>query len=170
MSDLLNKENILPQSFEIEKENISKYFNITSWQGIVIIGIAISGIASFVNTYNAWSGINIELEKCSQTSELKKKLYIQFIVIMVLSSLAIVLGIVLAWLFRTSENPRKILTFGIITLGILGIVYALATKFQNTSNSIKLTISWASFIGFIILGFFVSKNQNSIEINEDEYE
>ena len=150
------KSRLMPESFGIEKENITKYFSLNSWQFLVVLGIAISGLAAFVNTYDAWSGINSKIQTCAQSDALQKELNTQFIIIMVISCLAIVLGIILFWLFRNQKNQRRLVTMGITTTGIFGIIYALSIKFQNATNKIKLGISWTSFIGFLILGFFIS--------------
>lgn len=147
---------IMPKSFSEETTSLGKLFTLTNWQYVVILGIAISGLAAFVNTYNAISNIDKNLQKCAETDALKKELKTQFIVILVLSILAVILGMLLAWFFRHSDNQRKVLTLGITTTGIFGILYAISMKLRNVTNKIKLGISWVSFVGFIILGFFIS--------------
>lgn len=141
----------------VEIERAKSYFQgFSNWQVLVIIGIAISGLASFVNTYDAWSKINTQIQAALQTGTIQKELNTQFIVILVLSCLAIALGIVLAWLFRHATNPRRIVTLGIITAGIFGILYAVSMKFQTASTIYKLGASWGAFLAFIILGFVLS--------------
>jgi uncharacterized membrane protein HdeD (DUF308 family) len=145
-----------PESTEMEKTNFKKFFQLNSWQYLLIIAISISGLATFINTYDAWSNINSKLIACTQSDALQKELNTQFIVILVLACVAIVLGVLLAWFFRSQANQRRILTLGIITTGIFGILYALSIKFQNATNKWKLGISWAAFLFFLILGFFLS--------------
>lgn len=151
------KKTFVPADWATEKKNFSRYFyGMNNWQFMVVLGIAISGLASFVNTYDAWSGINSQTQSCTQSSTLQKDLNIQFIVLIVLSCVAIILGILLAWVFRSQQNQRRLVTLGITTAGIFGILYALSIKFQNASNKIKLWTSWVCFAGFLIIGFLIS--------------
>ena len=144
------------KNFGEEYKAIQNYFSLTTWQFLVIIGIAVSGIAAFINTYNMWTNINANWNACANSGALKKELQIQFIVLLVVSIVAILIGILLAALFRHSKNPRRLVTLGIVTAGILGTVYAISMKFQNSSNAVKLGISWFAFLAFIILGIFMS--------------
>ena len=162
-------ESLKPGSFDEESGHFKRLFTLSNWQYVVILGIAISGLAAFVNTYDAWSGINAKLAACTQDPVLKKELNTQFIVILVLSCLAVLLGIILAWIFRSKLNQRKIITLGITTAGVLGILYALSIKFQNTTNAAKLGVSWVSFLAFLILGYFISSNKK-VAIAETTYD
>jgi len=153
-------QQLKPGTFAEESENIKKYFQLNSWQYLVILGIAVSGLAAFVNTYDAWTNINSRIKSCAQSDALKKELRTQFIVILVLSCFAVVLGIILAWFFRGQQNQRRVLTLGIITTGIFGILYAISIEFQNVTNKVKLGVSWVSFLGFLILGFFLSTKKS----------
>lgn len=156
-------ERFKPGSFVTEKEHFTRYFNISGWQLIVIAGIAISGIAAFANTYDAITGVNKDLEQCEESSSIKSKLNAKFIVILVLSCLAVVGGILLAWFFRTQSNQKRLLTLGITSGGVLGILYALSIKFRNTTNLAKLGISWISLLAFLLLGFFISSGGTKVE-------
>ena len=154
-------------SLNTEKGNLGRMFTLTNWQYIVILGIALSGVTAFVNTYNTWSQINAKLEACENSKDMKKQLHIQFMIILVLSILALILGILLAWYFRTKTNQRQILTIGIMTTGIFGILYAISMKLRNLSNGIQLGISWIAFVGFLFLGYYissVSNNSSSIRV------
>ncbi|MEM3062876.1 MAG: hypothetical protein QW303_04965, partial [Nitrososphaerota archaeon] len=145
--------------------------SMTSWQYLVILGIAITGLASFINTYNAFSDINIHTEKCYQEEPLNREIHIQFVVVLVLSILSLVLGITLAILLRHAKNQRRIVTLGIITVGIFGIIYSLSLKFYTFSGWTKVGISWASFIAFLVLGFFISiETSEGVEEDEDNEE
>ncbi len=145
-----------PGSYEIEKGHFSRYFSLNWWQLIVVAGIAISGIAAIANTYDAITGVDKDIEGCENVSNLRKKLEAKFIIIIVLSCLAVVGGIILAWLLRSGTNQRKLLTMGLTTGGILGILYALTIRFRGTSNMVKLGISWVSLLAFVLLGFFIN--------------
>lgn len=143
-------------TFEQEATHIKNTISLKGWQYAIVVIIALSGLAAFVNTYNAWSDIGTNLSACRNTDPLKQELNTQFIVLLIVSCVALVLGIALAWLFRKQSNQRQILTMGIITMGILGIVYAISIKFQDVTNSVKLGVSWTIFILFVIIGFFAS--------------
>ncbi|MEM0354019.1 MAG: hypothetical protein QXW79_00420 [Thermoplasmata archaeon] len=153
-----------------EVKSLKKYFSMTSWQYLVILGIAITGLASFINTYNAFSDINIHTEKCYQEDPLNKEIHTQFVVVLVLSILSLVLGITLAILLRHAKNQRRIVTLGIITVGIFGIIYSLSLKFYTFSGWTKVGISWASFVAFLILGFFMSIETPSESEEHEEKE
>lgn len=148
-------ERLKPGSYSVEKANVSRYFTLNAWQYLVILGIAVSGLAAFATTYDAITGIDTKMAVCEQTGDLKHQLNIKFIVILVLSCLAVVFGIIMAWFFRSQENQRRLLTLGITTSGILGILYALSIRFTSTSNLVKLGISWGSLLCFLLLGFFL---------------
>ena len=154
------KENLTPGSFGEEAKNFKKYLSLDTWHYLVIIGIAVSGLAAFVSTYDAISGINNAVKICTESNVLKKEIDIKFIVLLVLSCFAVILGLVLAWFFRGQDNQRKLLTLAIMTTGIFGILYALTIKFHNASNTFKLFASWLTFLGFLVLGWFLSTKKN----------
>ncbi|XWV26023.1 hypothetical protein QJ857_gp1057 [Tupanvirus soda lake] len=158
------RQQFTPETLEKETGYAKGFFNLNIWQYLIIIGIAVSGLAAFINTYDAISGINSKLRACSQSDELEKELNTQFIILMVLSSLAIVIGSILAWLLRRNSNRRLLLTWGIITTGIFGILYGLAIRFQNVSNNIKLFASWITFLGFLVLGWFLSTRAKNVQV------
>ena len=154
-----------PGSLADETGYASKYFNLDIWHYLIIIGIAVSGLAAFVNTYDAISGINANMQACSQTDVLQKELNTQFIVLLALSCFAVLLGLILAWFFRKQDNQRRLITLGIITIGIFGILYALTIRFQYTSNTIKLFASWITFLGFLVLGWFLSQRAKNVKVH-----
>lgn len=143
-----------PGSFSEEKKTISKYFDLSIWQILIIIGIAISLLAAFINTYNAVADLNTA---CVQTEALQKKLNTQFIVMVVLGSIALVVGIILSWLFRRGTGSRLI-TLGLTASGIFAIIYGLTIRYANTSNNIKLGISWGALAAFVVLGILMGKS------------
>lgn len=142
-------------------DTVKNYFDLKNWQIIVIFGIAISSVASFINTYDYLSGINDKLISCTESDVLQKQLNVQFIVVIVLSCLAFILGVILAGIFR-KDNKKKLVTLSLVASGIAGILYALNIKFQNTTNIIKLSISWASLAAFILIGFFLSTHKKTL--------
>ncbi len=89
-------ERLKPGSYSVEKANVSRYFTLNAWQYLVILGIAVSGLAAFATTYDAITGIDTKMEVCEQTGDLKHQLNIKFIVILVLSCLAVLFGIIMA--------------------------------------------------------------------------
>ena len=140
-----------------ETINAKRYFTLDTWHYLIVIGIAVSGLAAFVNTYNAISGINDDVISCANSSQLSNDLTIQMIIMLVVSFLAIGLGVLLALLFRKNQNQRRLLTLGIISIGVLGIIYSASIKLQSLSNQIKLWTSWITFFIFLALGWFLSK-------------
>lgn len=153
-------DRIKPKSMKEETKALKKYFRLDVWHYLIIIGIAVSGLAAFINTYNAISDIDKNMKACAQTYTLQKEFNTQFIVLLVLSFFSVLLGLILTWFFRNQENQRRLITLGIMTVGIFGILYALTIKFQTASNTIKLFASWITFLGFLVLGFFLSTKSN----------
>jgi VIT1/CCC1 family predicted Fe2+/Mn2+ transporter len=142
-------------------ENIGALRETNSWQFFIVLGIAISGLAAFVNTYNSWSSINTQLEACIQSGPLQDAYRTQFIVLIVLSILAILVGILLTvFLSNRAEHRMAILILGMIFTGIFGIIYAATIKLQNFTNGFKLSVSWISFAAFIILGIVLGNKSS----------
>ena len=137
----------------------ARYFSMSPWQILVILGIGISGLTTFVTTYDAITNINAQIQTCTRSDPLRRQLNIQFIVLLILAILAILIGIILAWLLRNATNTRRIMTLGIIVAGIFGIIYAISIKLANStlSSVLKAGLSWTVFIGFLIAGYFVSR-------------
>lgn len=147
-------------TFSEEFGHVKKFFSLNKWQYMVMLGVAVSGLAAFVNTYNAWSGINAATKSCTENPDYEKKINTQVIVLIILAVLAIILGAIIAWLLRNLKNTGNIVTLGIITAGIFGIIYAISRKFQNATDRLKLGISWVSFFAFIIIGFIMSAKKD----------
>lgn len=127
------------------------YFKFSKIKIILILGIAISALATFITIYNYVSGIN-NLENCAISVEIQKQKQIKFIWILVLSLIAFVIGLLLSWMFR--HKPHRIFSFSILFIGIFGILYAIAYKL-NTLPGIDKTlifISVLAFITFVMLG------------------
>lgn len=157
MSGINIGETLKPGSFADEKEHIKTLVGgLGYWQVLVIFGIAISGISAFMNTYDYVTSVNSQLATCVQSAALKEEINKEFIWLLVLSCLAVVLGSLAAWFLRKSNNQRSVFTFGFILTGIFGILYALSIKYQHIGSGIKMGLSWTSFLGFLVLGFFVS--------------
>ena len=148
---------------------LKSYFALNTWQFIVIVGIAITGLATFVNTYNTLTSIDSELQNCTYSSPLREELNTQFIIMLVVSILAIVLGFVLAWLLHNQPTRRRVVVVGIIVLGFFGLIYALNLKFQALPKEWKLGFSWGSFIAFLLLGFALSiyHSESAVMIKTD---
>jgi MFS family permease len=152
------KESFRPRGASEEICHAKRFFNMSWYQVLILIGIAISGLATFINIYNMASKINDKVIACSQDPDLKKAFDVQFIFMIVVSCLAILLGIIIAWALRTRNNQRRLLTLGLVCFGIFGIIYALSIRYQSTTNIIKFSISGISLLAFIIMGFFLSPN------------
>jgi len=139
------------------------YFSLGSykWQLIIILGVAVSGLASYVTTYNALSKINT-LSACTESAQLQHELQVKFIVTIVLACIAVVIGIVLSWIFGRNQTPHRLVTFGLTAAGLLGILYALSLRFRKLTDNVQLFISWGSFVAFIILGFLLEKSHGNL--------
>lgn len=159
--DLPIRERVKWHGREKELDIAQRYFKgFRTWKIVAILGIAISALATFINTYDAITNINSQIQVCTQSESLKRELNKQFIVLIVFSCLAIIFGIIIAWLLRHSTNPMRIITMGIIFGGVFGILYAISIRLQSSTMSsvLKAGISWSFFIGFIIWGFIMGRN------------
>lgn len=149
------KEQLAPGSVNSELDNIKRYFDLAAWNYIIVLLIASTGLAAIVNTYNAISGINKKKEECEQLL-LKNYTLTKFIIMLIFSILAIGLGLFLAFFFRKNQNQRRMISLGIITAGIFGVIYSLSLQFQDISKNAVLYTSWLLFILSIIMGWFLS--------------
>lgn len=147
-----------------ELATAAKYFSMSPWQFLVILGIGVSGLLAFVNTYNAIFGVNKDLQACKQTGDLAKKLHVEFAILIIISILAIIFGLILSWLLRNSAKSYRTITWGIIIAGVFGIIYAISIKLSGTglSNVIGVGLSWTVFIGFLIAGYLMSQKKPEI--------
>lgn len=128
----------------------------------VLIGAAISGLAACVNTYDVISGVNTLQEKCDESDALKKSMTVRFGIILALSSLAIIAGIVVGVITRKDIKLMPVII--LILAGILGIIYIVVDRYiRSSSNFVKLGLSWASLIGFVVIGYMMSKSSESTE-------
>ena len=126
------------------------------WQIAAVFGIALSAVAAYITTYNAISKINIDIQ---QDPNLTQKLKVRFIITLVISCLAVVVGIFLAYWFRNSlHKVIPILGLGLAGAGILGIIYGLVSRYQtSTGQGIKVGISWVALLIFLGLGWWSSR-------------
>ena len=133
-------------------------------QFAIIIGIALSGLACLINTYDAIAKINEKRQACVETGDLKKILEVRFIVMLVLSIVALIAGIVLGFIFKMRGMT---VAFGFATAGFFGIIYSILSKFKDTGNmGVKLTLSWLSLFLFVGLGFFFGAGKMGTEAIE----
>lgn len=140
-------------------EHASALFTLSTTQIIVILGIIVFGMAAFITTYNAITSIETDVGQQLNTPQIQHELWVQFGWTLGLSLLILVVAGILAFIFKS--NP-KILVLGLGGLGIFGIIYSFLVRFQYATNvngtweNIKLYISWALFIMFIILAIVLT--------------
>lgn len=154
----------LTSSFDAKAE--AKKYKLDKLQYFAVLGIAISGLAAFINTYNAISNINDNMMKCATTSDLGKELTTQFIIMLIISIIILIIGIIFMYVFRDSSGFMKIIALSTITLGVFGIIYSASIKLQSLTNTVKLWISWLVFIGFIIFGLLVRNKHTGVAVKE----
>lgn len=144
---------------KVKTGDVKKYISLDTWQYLIIIGIAVSGVATLVTAYNAISNINQYYQTCSDNSKLHTSINIKFGILLVISVLIILSGIGLAWAFKKSNNQRRLLTLGLITTGLFGILYSFSLKFQGVVDWVKLLASLFTFVIFLALGWFLSRKK-----------
>ena len=149
------KSAALPASFEEGVSDVKSFFDLTGWQYVISIGVAVSGVTALVATYNAVSKVNTQYQSCLANG-LGKTINTKFIVVLVISIIILLLGVLLAWMFRKSDHLRLI-TLGVSTAGALGIIYAILIKLNTSKHeTAKVIGAWVVFIIFLILAFFFS--------------
>lgn len=136
---------------------------LSATQFIVVIGIAVSGIAAFINTYDAIAGIRKLTPTIEETPELRKALKTRFLVFLSISAILIVIGVILAFVTHGSGRG-KVISYGLMTAGVLGFIFTLNDRFKGYSIAAKLAVSWISLIVFIALGFYLSKGVPTISL------
>jgi magnesium-transporting ATPase (P-type) len=141
-------QRIAPEDLKAEKANLQKYFDLSIWQILIVLGLAISLLAAFVTTYTYYAKTDV---LCNPTPDQQKALNTQFIVTLVLGILALVVGILLSWLFRRGTRSRLI-TLGVAAAGLFAIVYSFTIKYSNASRTVKVGVSWAALGVFVVLG------------------
>lgn len=129
--------------------------NLGTLNFIAILGMAVSGLALYVSFYDWVSGIQKELRRCEQSDALKRKIQNRFIITMVIFSVLAVLGFVLVWKFTGKPTA----TMGLVGIGLLGVLYGLAEKFQDTSAVIRGFSAFVALIAFTGMAFFLDRGR-----------
>lgn len=151
------------------QQHAEALFSLSTTQIIVILGIIIFGMATFINTYNAITTLESDIGTILDNNKIQRDLWIQFGWTIGFSLLMLVISGILIFIFKSRP---KILVVGFSTLGIFGIIYAFLVRFQYSATpnqtwaNIKMYISWALFIMFIVVGIImtlVSKEHLKVE-------
>jgi hypothetical protein len=133
------------------KKNTAVYY-------IVLLGIAITGLAALVNTYEAIAGINSDIN-----TVVGDKLNTEFIILLIISLLAFCVGIILFIVLKKKNIKISLFPMALIAFGIIGFVYSLSIKFQYATYFAKLTVSWVAFIIFLLIGIYMTKKEYESE-------
>lgn len=149
--------------------NVKEYFSLDLWQYLIIIGIAVSGLSAIVTTYDTITNIDTEKrESLQQSPELRDDLNIKFIVTFIVSAFIIIIGLMLTWFLRKQPNPNKILTLGLTTLGLFGILYAIDMKLQDVRSMYKMIASWIVFFILLVLGWALNRRMiKKLAVSQD---
>lgn len=131
---------------------------VTVLQFFIIIAIAVSGMATFVNTYDAIAGINKMTPTIEKSPELQKAEKTRFYVFLCISLILFFIGAIMAYIMNKNQNQRKIISYGLMTAGLLGFVFTLTDRFRGYSIGAKLAVSWIALIVFIVIALFITKS------------
>ena len=136
---------------------VLKNYSLSDKQLIAMVALAVSAYAAFVSIYNSASGITSDIAQCEQLNiALAKKRQVQFIVIIIISCIAIVLGIFLSFLMRKSN--WLFLPIAISLTGLLGLIYSIGIK---ANNKVQMGLSITLFVFFLIYGIAVGIGSNN---------
>jgi len=124
--------------------------SLTPWQYGIIGGLAISGFSTLVTTYDAIAQPNTWTECTDKPGiDVEQKHQTKFLVVLIISILAVIAGIIIKLLL-----DYQLYAYGLLTAGVIGIMYALFSKIADINIGVKTGISWVSFLAFLALGFF----------------
>jgi cytochrome bd-type quinol oxidase subunit 2 len=131
----------------------------------IAAGLALSGIASLVSTYDAIAKKDNDFQ--SDTANQAQKT--RFIVLISLSGVAFVLGIILGFVLK--KHPWTMISSSLGIGGAVGIIYSLVAYYRNSENWkwISLAGSWGAFIMFGIAGFIMGSGVSDDEGDGVEY-
>jgi membrane-bound ClpP family serine protease len=139
--------------------NASSNTNANIKYGIVI-GTAIFGLATLLTTYDSITKINEGYLECEENNpDLQRAQQNKFITVLTIAIVAVVMGIIIKYLLN-----KNIIAMGFITAGVLGITYAIALKLQYLSSTVKVSVSWVTFIILIIAGVLYDRGYPSTTI------
>lgn len=131
-------------------------YDIDPVNAAIASAIAVSGVATFVTTYNAASGIN-ELElPCVEDSELKEKLKVRSYVYLALGGTAIVIGIIIGFITKKNDcKPGLSLSIGFGLAGLLFLLGGLNNVMEtHVHKYLPLGLSWGLFVALVAFGIY----------------
>lgn len=148
-----------------ETKNIAKFFKMDGAGYLITLGIALTGVAALVNTYDALSNVG-ELERqCEKTDPLKSELDTKFWITLAISVVGLLFGLVLAWFLRDKQSTGiTVAVLSLILLSAFGTLYSIQMKARVLNVGPKLWISWIVFIGFVIGGIAFSWKRPKIAV------
>lgn len=131
--------------------------SLSPWQYAIIGGLAASGFATLVTTYDAIAN-TAGWTQCQDTPgvDVHHKSQTRFLIILIFSILAVIAGIILKLLLN-----YQLYGFGLVTAGVIGILYSLFEKIADVNIAVKTSVSWITFLAFIGLGFFAESASNA---------
>ena len=128
-----------------------KHRSLSNKQILAFVGLGITAYAAFVAIYNSATGISKEnavTESADPTLIAKRNT--QFIVMIIISCLAIVLGLIVSYVIRTSS--WIIIPLAVALMGVLGLIYSIGIK---SNEKVQMGLSITLFIIFLIYGIYV---------------
>lgn len=145
------------QRFSEKMGNVKdKFQGLDTSEMMIILGISISGMATVINFYDSVSGFSEKQNKCKEDDTYKKAATIRFAVILVISILILAFGIY--WLQK--KNSNKVISLGILTTGLFGILFAITTRVSTIRNTVKTYGSLGVLALFLAVGVFGKNKSN----------
>lgn len=143
-----------PSPFAKLKTNIGRYTEIDNTQMMIILGIAISGMASIINLYDATTGYTLKQDECKESDSLKKATTVRFAMLLVISILIMGLGMYMVY----KPDSNRTMALGLVIAGLFGFLYALSSGIRGAQSPIKTILSLGTFVFFVVYGYFNQKS------------
>jgi len=142
-----------------------RLFNNKQW--IMLFGLAITSIMAFVSVYDVASGINRkEIQANATNPSLAHSYEVQFIVMMVLSIVAIIFGAVVGKIMQKSK--WRFVAYSVLLAGILGFMYSINLRLKAYPKT-KMGLSVSLFLLFLLGTLLVGNTGSGIFCNSGKY-
>jgi len=148
--DFSSSKELFMADIKSKAKTAADYFSASPTEAAIIVGIAVSGMASLINIYDAISGFDKKGQDCKESDDYKKASKIRFAILLTISILTIGLGMYL----MTKKDHNKIIPLGVLTAGVFGFLYALSTGIKGAQTFMKTRMSLGAFAFFLVVGFY----------------
>lgn len=169
MSTSKYKENIEKQLAKMRENILPTKF--TAMFIVIIIGIALSLIALFVNIWNAAApGLNQPQDASTNTAAVSTRFYV-FLAIFLLFIVGAIISGAFSWKHKGAGDKHALImtTFTLLAIGVIGLIYTLNSYVRfHTPIAARIVVALIALILFIVLAVFYSTNKSTLRTWSEE--